>query len=152
MALYILLFVLSIPAIEIAVFIKIGSSIGALNTIGVTFLTAVVGIVLVKRQGINILQTARGDILSRRAPINSVVNGVLVLLAGGLLLLPGFFTDLIGFILLIPPFRASIQNLISKRFFTSFKRSSDTSHDSHRQDTIDGDYQEINDYNNIKKK
>ena len=59
---------------------------------------------------------------------------------------------MIGFILLIPPFRASIQNLISKRFFTSFKRSSDTSHDSHRQDTIDGDYQEINDYNNIKKK
>jgi len=152
MALYILLFVLSVPAIEIAVFIKIGSSIGALNTVAVTIFTAVVGIFLVKQQGINILQTARSDIHSRRAPINSVVNGVLVLLAGGLLVLPGFFTDLIGFILLIPPFRASIKNSISKRFFTSFKKSSDTCNDNHRQDTIDGDYQEINDYNNIKKK
>ena len=126
MALYILLFVLSVPAIEIAVFIKIGSSIGALNTVAVTIFTAVVGIFLVKQQGINILQTARSDIHSRRAPINSVVNGVLVLLAGGLLMLPGFFTDLIGFILLIPPFRASIKNSISKKFFTSFKKSSDT--------------------------
>ena len=93
-----LMFIL-IPIIEISIFITVGSNIGILNTIAIILLTALVGIFLVRRRGISLLFNAQKNMSQGRMPTEEIKGGIFLLISGLLLITPGFFTDLIGFIL-----------------------------------------------------
>ena len=105
--LFLLIFIL-VPIIEIAAFIKIGDIIGLWPTLGCIILTAVVGTLLLRQQGLSVLQQAQGSLQDNQVPVDSVIHGGFLLVAGALLLTPGFFTDAVGFTLLIPPARKAI--------------------------------------------
>jgi len=97
---------IAIPLLELALFIKIGGRIGLGPTLGIVFLTAVLGAWLTRRQGLRVLTGIRTELASGRLPQAALVDGLLILFAGALLLTPGFLTDTLGFLLLAPPFRA----------------------------------------------
>ena len=107
---------LLIPIIEVVLFIVVGSRIGVGATIGLVVLTAVIGAALVTRQGRSTLLRARNDIAEGRLPAGPLVHGVMILVAGALLLTPGFLTDAIGFALLVPGLREILRRWASKRF------------------------------------
>ncbi len=111
---------LGLPALEIFLMIKIGGKIGALNTIALIFLTAIIGIYFARIQG---LQTLRSGIISlyqNKTPIYEMLSGASIAFAAILLIIPGFFTDLLGFLLLIPFTR----NFIFKKIFIQKKQAS----------------------------
>jgi len=97
---------LSVPLIEIALFIKIGGAIGLFATLAIVVVTAVLGTWLVRTQGALALSQLRGSFSELRDPTEPLAHGAMILFAGALLLTPGFFTDAVGFLLLFPPFRA----------------------------------------------
>lgn len=105
MAVILLAAFIAIPVIEIAAFIEIGSWIGLWSTIGVVIATAVAGSVLLRLQGLAVLRRFRESMLRNEIPVTEVFDGLCLLVAGAFLLTPGFFTDLAGFALMIPPFR-----------------------------------------------
>ncbi len=104
MPLFFLLFV-GVPLLELYLLIQVGSEIGALPTIGLSILTAVIGTFLVRVQGFSVLLRVREMLDRGEVPALEVLDGALLLIAGVMLLLPGFLTDALGFLLLIPPFR-----------------------------------------------
>lgn len=104
MFLFLLLFV-GIPLIELYFLIQVGSQIGALPTIGLSILTALLGGALVQIQGFSVLMRVRGTMEQGQVPALEMLDGALLLVAGLVLLLPGFFTDLLGFLLLVPELR-----------------------------------------------
>ncbi len=108
MALLFLAALIGIPLIEIMVFIEVGSEIGALNTIIITVVTAVIGVFLIRIQGIGVLMRARATLDRQETPVNEIFEGIFLALAGLFLIIPGFVTDTIGFLLLIPPLRRSL--------------------------------------------
>jgi len=101
------LFVL-IPILEIATFIQVGTVIGLPMTLLGILLTAIIGAILVRQQGFKVLNDARNNIAQEKSPVEQVIHGVFILIAGLLLLTPGFLTDSLGFLFLIPPLRLSI--------------------------------------------
>jgi UPF0716 protein FxsA len=101
---FLLLFA-GIPLVELYLLIQIGSEIGALPTIGLTILTAVIGAFLVRTQGFGVLRRVHEAADRGEVPALEMLDGALILVAGLILLLPGFFTDAVGFLLLIPPLR-----------------------------------------------
>jgi len=107
-----ILFLIFIPLIEIYFMIKIGTVIGAFNTILATLLTAAVGLYFVRLQGISTLFSAANTIRNNQEPLKEIFNGFCLMIAAVLLIIPGFFTDLIGALLLIPFSR----NIILKIF------------------------------------
>ena len=100
-----------IPLIEIAIFISIGSEIGILNTIAIILITALVGIFLVRRQGINLLFSAQRNMSQGIMPTEEIKGGIFLLISGLLLITPGFFTDCIGFAMFLKP----IQNFVTSK-------------------------------------
>ena len=107
-----------IPIIEISIFITIGSNIGILNTIAIILITALVGIFLVRRQGIKLLFDAQRNLSHRVMPTEEIKGGIFLLISGLLLITPGFFTDCIGFAIFLKP----VQNFIAskaKKYFNS---------------------------------
>ena len=110
----VLLAVILIPIAEIYLFIKIGSQIGAFNTISLIFLTAIIGIYYAKYEGLNTLKSAIKQTLQNEIPIYEIVSGAALAFAAILMIIPGFLTDLIGFLLLIPFSRKIIFNLVLK--------------------------------------
>tara|TARA_Y100001960_G_C14484095_1_gene733343 strand:+ start:16 stop:372 length:357 start_codon:yes stop_codon:yes gene_type:complete len=106
----IFLFFIFVPIIEIAIFITIGSKIGILNTIFIILLTALVGIYLVRKQGLNLLFNAQKNLSLGIFPSEEIKGGVFLLISGLLLITPGFFTDCIGFAFFLKP----VQNFISQ--------------------------------------
>jgi UPF0716 protein FxsA len=94
-----------VPLLEIFAFIQVGSAIGAIPTLGLIVLTAVVGALLVRHQGLKVVLDARSSLARNEVPLAAAVHGGLLLLAGLLLLTPGFVTDSAGFLLLVPPVR-----------------------------------------------
>ncbi len=106
---------IGIPAVEIATFIRVGAALGVFNTVAFTFLTAFLGIVLVRWQGFRALEELRQAMDEGRPPVLEIVSGALLLLAGILLLIPGFVTDAAGFLLLVPPLRRLLAGLILSR-------------------------------------
>lgn len=134
-----------IPLMELYVLIEVGDSIGAFSTIWLVVLTAVIGGWLVKRQGMGILFRIRQQMDRGEAPAIEMLEGALLALMGVLLLLPGFITDALGFLLLIPPLRQFLVVQFLKRSGTmthvdvSIVREDAT---EHRQiDVIDGEFQ-----------
>ena len=105
---------IGIPAIELFLLIKIGEQIGALNTITLIFLTAIIGIYFAKLQGIQTLKSGMVNIYKNKIPIYEILSGASIAIAALLLIVPGFFTDFIGFLLLIPFTRKILFSLTFK--------------------------------------
>ncbi len=103
-----------LPAIEIYLMIKVGAEVGALNTIGLVFLTAIIGVYFAKLQGIQTLKSGMINLYRNKIPIYEVISGASIALAALLLIVPGFFTDVIGFLLLIPFTRKILFRFIIK--------------------------------------
>jgi UPF0716 protein FxsA len=113
MWLFILLVV--VPIIEIALFVQVGGAIGLWPTLATVVLTAVIGSVLLRAQGIATLSRLQSSLSTGTNPLDPIANGALILVAGVVLLTPGFFTDAVGFALLIPPVRALVIKWIASR-------------------------------------
>ena len=128
------------PVVEIATFIQFGSFLGTFNTIVLIFLTALIGVYLVRLQGISTILNIQKDIVSGNAPIENIVGGLLILLSGLLLLVPGFVTDSIGFLGLIPFTRKIFANLLIKRFMGHY----DVKPQEQNDNIIDAEYNEVN--------
>ncbi len=113
-ALLVLLFI-ALPIAEIAVIIKVGSLLGVVDTVALLLGISVLGVWLVKREGIGVLRRMREQTNAGRVPGNEIVDGALLLLAGALLIPPGFITDAAGVLLLLPPVRSGIRRLTRRR-------------------------------------
>tara|TARA_Y100000590_G_C15011101_1_gene747653 strand:- start:146 stop:505 length:360 start_codon:yes stop_codon:yes gene_type:complete len=106
-----------IPIIEISIFILIGSEIGVLNTVAIILLTALIGIYLVRKQGLSLLFNAQRNISQGIFPTEEIKGGIFLLISGLLLITPGFFTDCFGFAIFLKP----VQNFISEKASNYFK-------------------------------
>ncbi len=104
-----------LPALEIYLLIEIGSQVGALNTIALIFLTAIIGLYFAKQQGLQTLKSGMVNLYQNKTPIYELISGASIALAAFLLIVPGFFTDFIGFLLLIPFSRTILVNLALKK-------------------------------------
>ena len=127
-----------IPIIEISLFIEIGSNIGSFNTICLIFLTAIIGVYFVRQQGLSTFQRLANQIQKLETPIQTVGEGLVILLSGILLITPGFFTDTIGFLGLIPFTRIFFVKLVA-----TFILSRYGVYKKKKDDTIEADYFEI---------
>ncbi len=103
-----------IPVIELALLIKIGSVIGTLNTIIIVILTAVVGAYMVKLEGIAVMYRIQENMQQGTFPAEELINGMMILMAGVLLLTPGFFTDVVGFLMVFPVSRSVIKRIAGR--------------------------------------
>ena len=122
---------IGIPALEIFLLIKIGGQIGALTTVSLIFFTAVIGIYFAKLQGIKTLKSGMVNLYQNKVPIFEIVTGASIAIAALLLIIPGFFTDFIGFLLLIPFTRKIL-------FSLTFKKKTGSKANNNNE-TIDGE-------------
>ncbi len=122
---------IGLPALEIFLMIKIGGQVGALNTVALIFLTAIIGIYFAKLQGVQTLKSGMINLYQNKMPLYEIVSGASIAMAALLLIIPGFFTDLIGFLLLIPFTRKIIFSLTLKN--KSYSNTKD------QNKTIDGE-------------
>ena len=127
----VLLLILLVPIIEIYLFIKIGSQIGAFNTISLIFITAIIGVYYAKYEGINTLKSAINQIVKNEVPIYEIVSGAALAFASLLLILPGFLTDIIGFLIIFPWTRRFLFRKISKKKYKG------------KKNFIEGEYEDI---------
>ncbi len=109
-----LLLFIVVPVVELYILIEVGKKIGSLNTIGIIILTGILGAYLVKSQGFMILKKIQNDLNESILPGNSLIQGAIILAGGILLLTPGFITDIIGFIFLIPISRRMVEKYLLK--------------------------------------
>ena len=112
----VILFIIGIPAIEIYLMIKVGNVIGALNTILLIFFTAITGVYFAKLAGLSTLRSGLGQIIKNEIPIYEIISGAALAFAALLLILPGFLTDIVGFLLIIPVTRKFFIKSISSKF------------------------------------
>ena len=112
----VLLFIIGIPLIEIYLMIKVGSVIGAFNTIFLIFFTAITGIYFAKLEGLNAIRSGFGQIINNEIPIYEIISGAALAFAALLLIIPGFLTDVIGFLLIIPFTRKFFIKFISSKY------------------------------------
>ena len=136
----ILLSIILIPIIEIYLFIKIGSQIGAITTILLIFITAVVGVYYAKYEGLNTLKAGFLQLSRNEAPAYEIISGAAIAFAALLLIIPGFATDILGFLLIFPVSR--------KFFFSKFAKKFDQKKE--KNNFIDGDFEDIEDENDKK--
>ena len=134
-----IILILGIPLIEIYLFIKVGSEIGALNTILLILTTAVVGIWYARYEGFNTLRSGMSQLVKNELPLYEIVSGAAIAFAALLLILPGFATDIIGILLVFPVTRKIILNKYSKKN-TSKKKNEDRG-----KNYIEGEYEDIED-------
>jgi UPF0716 protein FxsA len=150
-----------VPVVEMYLLIKVGAVIGGLYTIGLVLLTALIGVSLLKRQGLSTFMTAQQKMQTGQMPVAEIAEGLMLAVAGALLLTPGFVTDAVGFILLTPMLRQHIAKQVLKswlknvkqtdftngtHFYTnqeSFKQSYSDSND--KSGIIEGEFQEVSD-------
>ena len=137
----ILLLIILIPAVEIYLFIKIGSQIGAFTTILLIFTTAIVGVYYAKYEGLNTLKSGFMQLSKNQSPTYEMISGAAIAFAAILLIFPGFATDIIGFLIIFPITRKLIFNRFSKRL----KPKS-----TEKNNFIDGDFEDIEDDNDKK--
>tara|TARA_B100000575_G_C23037976_1_gene597383 strand:+ start:672 stop:1085 length:414 start_codon:yes stop_codon:yes gene_type:complete len=117
------LIIIGLPALEIFLMIKIGAEIGALNTITLIFLTAIIGVYYARIQGIQTLKSGITNLYQNKVPINEIISGASIAFAALLLIVPGFLTDLIGFVLLVPFTRKIFLKIIIKNKSTSIDKN-----------------------------
>ena len=132
----ILLTIVLVPVLEIYLFIKICSEIGAITTILMIFTTAIVGVYYAKYEGLNTLRSAFSQISSNEPPTYEIISGAAIAIAAVLLIIPGFATDIFGFLLIFP---------LSRKFiFSKFKNKIKKS-ENPKKDFIEGDFEDIDD-------
>ena len=136
-----LVLIIGIPLIEIYLFIKIGSQIGAFNTVLLILTTAVVGVAYVRYEGFNTLKSGIGQLVKNEMPVYEIVSGATLAFAAFLLILPGFATDLVGILLVIPLTR---KILLSRFVKTNINKK------RKKNNYIEGDYEDISDDNDKK--
>ena len=134
----ILLTIILIPVIEIYLFIEIGGKIGAIYTISLIFITAVIGIYYARYEGFNTLRSGMGQMMRNELPIYEIVSGAALAFAALLLVIPGFATDLVGFLMIFPPTRKVIFYKFSKKYSKEKKL---------KEDFIEGESEDIDDKN-----
>jgi UPF0716 protein FxsA len=134
----ILLLIILIPAIEIFLFIKIGSQIGAITTILLIFTTAIVGVYYAKYEGLNTLKSGFAQVSKNKAPTREMISGAAIAIAALLLIIPGFATDIFGFLILFPFTR----NFFLKSFLNKFNNKDVK---VEKNNFIDGDFEDIED-------
>ena len=137
----VILFIIGIPLIEIYLMIKVGGMIGALNTVLLIFVTAITGIYFAKIAGLSTIKSGFNQILKNEVPIYEIISGAALACAALLLIFPGFLTDLIGFLLIIPITRKFFINSISSNYY---KRKNN-------RDIIEGSIEENETEDNEKK-
>ena len=132
----ILFFLILIPVVEIYLFIKIGSHIGAFTTIFLIFSTAIIGVYYAKYEGLNTLRAGFSQISKNQTPTYEVISGAAIAFAAVLLIIPGFATDILGFFLIFPITR----KLIFSKFYNKIKKKSYS-----KNNFIDGEFEDIED-------
>ena len=137
----ILLLIILVPVIEIYLLIKIGSQIGAITTIFLIFLTAVVGIYYAKYEGLNTLRSGFAQLSKNETPAYEVISGAAIAFAALLLIIPGFATDTFGFLLIFPISRKFIFNKFEEKFKSKKNK---------KNNFIEGDFEDIEDDNDKK--
>ena len=125
-----------LPALEIYLLIEVGEQVGALNTVALIFLTAIIGLYIAKHQGLQTLKSGMVNLYQNKIPIYEIMSGASIALAAFLLIVPGFFTDLIGFLLLVPFTRKIVFNLTLRKKTKNNNKS--------QNKTIDGEIIENN--------
>ena len=132
----VLLSIILIPILEIYLFIKIGSQIGAFNTILLVFITAIIGVYYAKYEGLNTIRSGFMQIIKNQVPAYEIISGAAITFAALLLIIPGFATDFLGFLLIFPITRKLIFGNLSNKFKKNeFKKNN----------YIDGEYEDIED-------
>ena len=137
----ILLFLILIPAIEIYLFIKIGSQIGAITTILLIFATAIIGVYYAKYEGLNTLKAGFLQLSKNEAPAYEIISGAAIAFAALLLIIPGFATDIFGFLIIFPITRKFFINKFTNKFKDKEKKNNNF---------IDGEFEDIDDDNDRK--
>ncbi len=138
-----LLFIIGIPLIEIYLFIKIGSQIGAFNTVLLILSTAVAGVAYARYEGFNTLKSGLSQLVKNQIPVYEIISGATLAFAALLLILPGFATDIIGILLIIPFTR----KVMLSKFINKNKKKYES---ENNKNYIDGDYEDISDDNDKK--
>ncbi len=128
--------IILVPIIEIYLFIKIGSQIGAFNTISLIFITAIIGIIYARYEGINTLRSGFFQLVKNELPAYEIISGAAITFAALLLIVPGFATDLIGFLLILPLTR----RFIFQKLLKNLKNKSTT-----KKNYIDGEFEDLED-------
>ena len=130
----VLLTIILVPIIEIYLFIKIGSQIGAFNTISLIFITAIIGIIYARYEGLNTLKSGFTQLIKNESPAYEIISGAAIAFASLLLILPGFATDVIGFLLIFPLTR----KLIFKKYANKFNNKNEMN-----KPYIEGEFEDI---------
>ena len=133
-----LFLIIGIPIIEIYLFIKIGSQIGAFNTISLIFLTAIIGVAYARYEGFNTLKSGISGLMKNEIPIYEIISGAALAFAAILLILPGFATDALGILLIFPITRKIFIKFFSKNYYKK-------KNNSEEKNFIDGEYKDIDD-------
>lgn len=134
-----------IPMVEIALFIQVGGAIGLGWTLAIVLITAILGAWMVRSQGMQAMQNLRGSLSSLQDPTETLAHGAMILFSGALLLTPGFFTDAVGFALLVPGIRTAVYRYARTRIHVqSFDMGTGSRQTQHDEHVIDGDFHEIN--------
>tara|TARA_B100001113_G_scaffold292541_1_gene249168 strand:- start:264 stop:689 length:426 start_codon:yes stop_codon:yes gene_type:complete len=137
----VLITLILIPILEIFLFIKIGGQIGAFNTISLIFITAIIGVFYARYEGLNTLRTGLNQLIKNELPAYEMISGAAIAFAAILLIIPGFATDLIGFLLIFPLTR----KLLFGKFVKNFKGGTKT-----KKPYIEGEFEDIDEDNERK--
>ena len=132
----VLILLISIPLVEIYLFIKVGSFIGAFNTISLILVTAIIGVIYAKYEGFNTLKSGMSQLIKNQLPIYEIISGAALAFAALLLILPGFATDIMGFLLIFPFTR----KLLFKKVTNNYSNQNNK-----KQDFINGEFEDIDD-------
>ena len=136
-----ILFILSIPLIEIYLMIKVGGVVGAFNTIFLIFFTAITGLYFARLEGLNAIRSGFNQLVKDKVPIYEIISGAALAFAAFLLIIPGFLTDLVGFLLIVPITR----KFFIKSVFSKFNRK------KNEENIIEGSFEEKKQNDNKKK-
>jgi len=137
----VLLLLLTIPLIEIYLFIKVGSYIGAFNTISLILITAIIGIIYARYEGFNTLKSGMSQLIKNQIPIYEMISGAALAFAALLLILPGFATDVMGFLLIFPLTRKLLFKKVTNKY---------SNENNKKQDFINGEFEDIDEDKNEK--
>ena len=130
----VILSIILIPIVEIYLFIKIGTNIGIFNTISLVFITAIIGVVYARYEGLNTLRSGFTQLIKNESPAYEIISGAAIAFAALLLIIPGFATDMIGFLLILPLTRKLIFGKLVKKF--NYKK---------KNNFIEGEFEDIED-------
>ena len=132
----VLIALILVPVVEIYLFIKVGGQIGAFNTISLIFITAIIGVIYARYEGLNTLKSGFSQLIRNELPAYEIISGAAIAFAALLLIIPGFATDLIGFLLIFPLTRKLFFSKISKKFESETKI---------KKPYIEGEFEDIED-------